>query len=139
MEILKLFCYLVEKLFLMIKQTELRIGNKVMYKNQLVDVLSVHDSGIIYSNQGMYIKVEHISPVQLTGELLISFGFKHSYDGIYKYKYRDLTEVFHTLNEYFFRFDGKFIASCRYLHELQNIFFAIYKEEIRVARSAVLA
>ena len=122
----------------MMKATELRIGNKVMYKNQLVDVLSVHDSGTIYSNQGMYIKVQHIFPVQLTAELLTNFGFKHSYDGVYKYKYRGFTEVFHTLNEYFFRYDGKFVASCKYLHELQNIFFAIYKEEIRVARPVVL-
>src|SRR6202035_583290 len=105
----------------MIKSTELRIGNKVKYKDQLIDVLSIHDSGIIYSSLGMFIKVQHLSPVQLTGDLLNSFGFKHMHNGIYKYKHRKLTEVFHTLNEYFFRYDGKFVASCKYLHELQNI------------------
>lgn len=115
---------------------KLRIGNRVRYKKEIFEVLNIQDSGTIFSSQGKYGKFRNISPISLNKELLLEYGFSDMNDGIYKYK--GLTELFHTFCGFFFRYDVKFIASCKYLHELQNIFFALYKEEINFVQSAAL-
>lgn len=118
------------------KATELRIGNKIRYHNRENTIVCLHKNGIVFLSSGAQTHLKDIYPIELTHDLLIRSGFSEK-DGIYKYMYRELTEIFSTFNEFFFRYDGKFIASCRYLHELQNIFFALYKEEIRVIRSSM--
>ena len=120
----------------MVKASELRIGNKVTYKDQVDEVLSIHDSGSVFLSRGLYVRIRNIHPVPLTRDLLLEYGFIESYEGIFQHG--RLTEVFNTLKEFFFRYDGKIIASCKYLHELQNIYFSLYREEIKVYVSAVL-
>lgn len=121
----------------MIQATELRIGNWVFSKNRVRKIISVSRSGILLLSGIGDSDVKDIYPIRLSKELLLEFGFSELHDGIYKHKH--LTEVFHTLDEFFFRYDGKFISSCKYLHELQNIYFALYKAELKAIRSAVLA
>jgi hypothetical protein len=122
----------------MIRSNELRIGNRVMYNNRMAKVISLHKAGQVYLNIEGYVYIKNIYPVKLNKDLLLRYGFTEEPDGIFKYKYRKLTEVFCTFNEFFFRYDGKFIASCKFLHDLQNIYFALYKEEIKTVRSAML-
>jgi hypothetical protein len=121
----------------MIKATELRIGNKVLYNNRIVKVLSIHKTGEVFVNQEGPVHLKDIHPIDLNRDMLLRYGFTEVQNGIYTYNYRELTEIFNTMNEFFFRYDGKFIASCKYLHELQNIFFSLYKEEIKITRFAL--
>jgi hypothetical protein len=122
----------------MIKPTELRVGNRIKYNNREAKIISIHEAGILSLSSGVNADLKNIRPIKLSDELLLRYGFIRNNEGTYKHNHRELTEVFHTLDEFFFRFDGKFIASCKYLHELQNIFFALYKQEIGIVRSAVL-
>jgi len=122
----------------MIKATELRIGNKVLYNNRIVKVVSIHRTGDVFVNQEGHVHIKEIHPIDLNRNLLLKYGFAEVHHGIYSYTFRELTEIFNTMNEFFFRYDGKFIASFKYLHELQNIFFSLYKEEIKITRLALL-
>jgi hypothetical protein len=118
----------------MVPINELRTGNKLLFDNRVVEVMSIHRSGRIFSYPGGYIDVLELTSIPLNKEWLLDFGFEELHNGLFRF--RQLTEVFHILNEFFFRYDGKIIASCKCVHELQNLFFALYKEELNSGSSA---
>jgi hypothetical protein len=114
----------------MLQINELRTGNKLLYENRIVEVMGIHKSGRVNLDPDGYIDQNELMPAPLNREWLMEFGFDETAREVYQH--RQLTEIFSTLNEYFFRYDGKIIATCKYVHELQNIFFALYKEEIKL-------
>lgn len=124
------------------KASELRIGNKVLYKKEIVEIASV--SGIKYSfgNQDITIclsdssllsvDISQLSPIPLTPELLEKCGLV--YDGEYfaiKNSYFELTPTEDgkfqlTINSA--EYETKLIVE--YLHQLQNLYFALTGEEL---------
>ncbi len=69
------------------------------------------------------------SPIPLTEEILIKAGFKEEYDGWVFGKTIFITkddDGWHVGNF------GFFINSIQYLHQLQNLYFALTGEEIKI-------
>jgi hypothetical protein len=118
----------------MVPINELRTGNKLMYENRVVEVINIHRSGRIFSYPGGYIDALELKAIPLNKEWILDFGFQEFQSRLFRF--RQLTEIFYILNEFFFRYDGKIIASCKFVHELQNLFFALYKEELSSGSSA---
>jgi len=111
------------------KSEELRIGNFVYDKlypsNELRRIIIKY--GAIIDNS------EHFEPIPLTKEWLLDFGFEkcetleeQGYKkGIYKLFANSLDEI----NFCFFDF-GDWYQHIDYVHQLQNIYFALTGEEL---------
>lgn len=80
----------------------------------------------------IYLKNENINPIPLTKEWLLKFGFKHNTEYIF---------IHENFNAAHFKFKIKkysnndcLVLNCkttvRYVHELQNIYFAIMRNEL---------
>jgi hypothetical protein len=116
------------------KANELRIGNWIMafpisFPQQVVDVMC--DSVNTENGQGMH--YGEIDPIPLTEEWLLKFGF---------IKYIDEDKFIHKSLRYSDQFklrdDGVlvfvssevYITDCKYIHQLQNLYFALTGEEL---------
>ena len=107
------------------KSEELRIGNLVkdfagnIFKFELQDFCNIKNSNIYFD--------EYCNPIELTEEILLKCGFEIIFvDFKHFYKLEDfcLDDNFQPLD-----FDLKYKID--YLHQLQNIYFALtYKELI---------
>ena len=125
------------------KIQELRIGNKVSFKDTVVEIAGV--SGIAYSFGAIDVTIfrggktemhdlKTLSPIPLTEEILLKCGF-------------DENMVLSTIEgEIRYYGDGDiniggedsctlgmvYIAKCKYLHQLQNLYFALTGKELEV-------
>ena len=114
------------------KVNELRIGNFIAYEP------TIDDWEEIYVKPGTIIQCEispdSFEPIPLTEKWLIDFSFKgrldfkwnnnvgiQIIDGKYYFAFKDLSNVlFHSVIE------------CKYVHQLQNLYFALTGEELIV-------
>lgn len=136
----------------MIKANELRVGNKVkctisndagiyevlaitMWEGQAFNPMIVIDRC-----PKQTVTEKQLKPISLTPEILISFGFEkdHTDDGEIYYSLRLSKNRHHDLcflstNKdtavYLFPYDGEEF-NYKYLHEIQNLYFALTKEEL---------
>ena len=127
------------------KPEELRIGNWIQsYDNhfeQVIDVLC--DSVNLESNEGL--PYDLIEPIPLTEEWLKKFGFSDGeYRKGYKYYYPNEYSLWSIRlsnknlgyyqfciwirNDELMKFDGPI----QYVHQLQNLYFALTKEELTI-------
>jgi hypothetical protein len=105
------------------KANELRIGNKVSYEGSNVTVNTIADDEVTFSDYASfdYPQIEDISGIELTDELLIRFGWK---DGFAKgMLIRDGLKI---------RLLGHDMDT-KYVHQLQNLYFALTGEELKQA------
>ncbi len=117
------------------KANELRIGNFIFYANGDICKVSYHQ--IRY----LIITTEKVnySPIPLTEEWLLKFGFEKS----------NVVDKYYTINNQFaistaddkFRFiKGNFVcqlvlSELQYVHQLQNLYFALTNEELTIKQS----
>ena len=138
----------------MIKANELRKGNLVIERPSVFDtnqsdreieIYNSWDEGVnldLYEDERSYIEFGRLKPIPLSEEWLIRFGFE---DNIF---WRKNTPESYTKKPYiggrfitkenflsekllehpFIRFDS--IADCYYVHQLQNLYFALTGEEL---------
>ena len=125
----------------MIQASDLRIGNLVKYCASFVEITSVPKikSEIIYFNFGStdnycaYFK--EISPIPITEKWLLKFGFykEHYEDDFTKY-----CIVFEDIKfEFYIYYNGnkkicfgKLTIMFKYVHQLQNLYFALTGKEL---------
>lgn len=111
----------------MIQANELRIGNWV-YQNQRNDFVRI-DGGDIWNIQSNIITEKDIKPIPLTPEILEKAGFKESL--ISKdYIYKGFMMLHKTEGYMCSPFD--FMKKVTYVHELQNLYFALTGEELNI-------
>lgn len=115
----------------MLKSNELRIGNyygefgvaEIATAEFILRLYQIEQKGKIAIN---------VSAIPLTKELLLKFGFKHNTEDIF---------IHENFNAAHFKFKIKkysnndcLVLNCkttvRYVHELQNIYFAIMRNEL---------
>lgn len=96
---------------------ELRVGNLLEYGDGFirVDINVLRDLNV-YLQSGL-------KPIRLTVEWLLKAGFKYN-DGIYENEKN--TFSLNTLYE----LDWYELAPCKYVHQLQNLYFALIGEEL---------
>jgi hypothetical protein len=125
-----------------IQAKELRIGNYIKstisrYRGQPFEVLGVFTDriGIKYESPNpTYFLLDTVKPIPLTNKWLLDLGLK-SYDNYPEGFYLGNYEVFYDVNEesWFFEIDSdgyKYHTEIKYVHQLQNLFFALTGEEL---------
>lgn len=123
--------------------TELRIGNWVNFSRIPTQIEGISRRirpdcgyfeivGISNPQKGI-----HITPIPLTEDWLINFGFKKSIQGTAFF--RNLKVYNHLFEPYIVNHKGwhlslraKKVAKLEYVHQLQNLYFAITGEELNV-------
>jgi len=114
---------------------ELRAGNYVQYEDDgsIFKVTSIERYGLGVENEiesVLFIVYDKFEPIPITKEWMLKFGFKYSDD---KYTHSLFNKKW---NKYFkveFCGNGLFIsfsARIKYIHQLQNLYFALTGEEL---------
>jgi hypothetical protein len=131
----------------MIQENELRIGNYVCNHVYIGIVESIDKKGCIVNyisdNIEGFTNNKFIKPIPQTEEWLLKFGFektniKMSGCNVWqKGKYRVLKSYLNDDNSYSLCIDGITpptwaIAKFEYVHQFQNIYFALEKQELEI-------
>jgi hypothetical protein len=139
------------------KTNELRLGNWVVYNNQIVKTTGLHygmfECGCPDDNNWMCTgRISEVHPIELTEEILVKIGFKKERQLISNLFYLDYeTDVDNIIRVKYVIYPKapsllKIITSqcgnyecfefmkrgIRYLHELQNAYYLLTNEELEV-------
>ena len=125
-------------------EIELRIGNIVMYDGDIVKVIGIKQTGLLCEVwlEDIYdsVDIEELKPIKLIEDILLKCGFELIYDGYYTrelYLIQD-TRFDFLINKQNFELSelvyigDTYYRNVRYLHELQNLYYAITKQELEV-------
>lgn len=119
--------------------TELRIGNYVWddYSGEMI-VTGINILGDIELRKKMHLpsgSYQFCDPIPLTQEWLKRFGFTFSEPNPYGLDYWEIKDK--EMNATFC--DGVFVVSdyeynpsCKYVHELQNLYYVYFKKELKL-------
>jgi hypothetical protein len=127
------------------KASELRIGN--YFKHSLfedyLEIQSISESGLCSAKEvnGGF-EIEHTNPIPLTEEWLLKFGFKQCGYEMLSWKHETLLPSFDLGGINWADFDepdyqfltykvGDEILRIDYVHQLQNLYFALTGEELK--------
>ncbi len=114
----------------MIDPKELRIGNLVLYNEDIVLIEGVNYKTVdlFYNKTATIIKcIDFISPILLNENLILNSGFEKGEDyTLLQYQLKK------NYDEYEFTILGSniILAKIKYLHQLQNIFFSLTGSEL---------
>lgn len=112
---------------------ELRIGNHILLKDKVVKLCGVTDNGFyVYEDRNsVFNLIEKAKPIELTEEILLKCGFE------FKPKGEEVYEQFWICNDFEiwqhsegFCHDFLNGGDVNYLHQLQNLYFALTNEEL---------
>ncbi len=117
----------------MIKANELRLGNKMFIPstNQIVEISCINKYIGVYVNDGFsWLGFQEIKPIPLTEEILLKCGFVEidTYDDHYYY----LQKCDLGLDRSFQPYGIGFIPDLKHVHQLQNLYFALTNEELKI-------
>jgi len=115
------------------KATELRLGNLVLYNNEQTHIINGYDIADLDIDP----IEDSFTPIPLTEEWLLKFGFeKNDWKEIGKLFYygwaKDSFLIESTRDNTFFCLDGKPETVIKYVHQLQNLYFALTGEELKI-------
>jgi hypothetical protein len=124
------------------KANELRIGNYIGDKDDIAIVESIDKDGCMVQfindeKQGFRIS-EPIKPLPLTEEWLLKFGFEKKENGLFTKKLEYIYNSLKYCEDYkiwiYYNDDNdaacNSIADLNFVHELQNLYFALTKKEL---------
>ena len=128
------------------QENELRIGNLVLDEDgevlPVVNIMTESIFGSIVShNRTLFSDVSSIKGIPLTGEWMIKFGFDNHneqfsiktgwYYGLGQVKKQTSLKIKHTkANNYFVISPANGSIYIKYVHQLQNLYFALTGEEL---------
>lgn len=125
----------------MIEAKNLRVGNLVLNDGCSCEVFHIYGGSFINctlkTKQGSEInaRYELLNPIPLSEDWLLKAGFEKDEDGVYKMKnvlywidrcYNSNTGVLQIASGY----AAVINAPCQYVHELQNLYFCLFGEEL---------
>ena len=123
-----------------IEAKELMIDNYISYLAEKKQVLGFDEETVYFKNTISidYIDIDEIEPIPLTEEWLLKFGFKkrknrhlfHWENKIVISEYKDEFENFFYPKT---GYDIRFSNEIKYVHQLQNLYFALTGAELTVA------
>jgi hypothetical protein len=134
------------------KTKELRLGNLVVYNNQIVKTAGLHygmfECGNPDEENWMCTgRLSEVHPIELTEEILVKIGFKKGYneihsktikDDFYEYNvsYQNVSDNKYSFVAYGYK-NGELkrqmiLDNIQYLHQLQNAYYLLTNEELEV-------
>lgn len=124
----------------MINAKELRLGNIVDYEatfHKITGLASEISSSVwLKGKETVYHVYDHIKPIPLTEDWLSKFGFAKEYENKYLLNksvidtYSGSFEFNHVVDSIKGRWVYSCIANIKYVHQLQNLYFALTGEEL---------
>lgn len=128
------------------KATDLRIGNLVNYNGKEISISPIGLNELFYIGDNFAdskIEKREYLPISLTEEWLYKFGFENNYESKFRKTYDLLIkercwhfsytkENENPLISSFFEVKGMRLDMPTYVHQLQNIFFAIENIELTI-------
>ena len=116
------------------KANELRIGNLVIHEQTTHIIKNVLENTCV-SDWVEAKEVDNythnyneIKPIPLTEEWLFKFGFK---DNNFCYEFEEHEIKILEDGTYIYWVDSGYICSFKYVHQLQNLYFALTQKELR--------
>lgn len=123
-------------------EKELRIGNYVEWNKENYDVDGIDCVSIQVDNGWVHTPIEEFSPIPLTEEWLVKFGFEQGDQrGYFPPKFlkkytpvlvENKIEVEFIDEKILMWMEGNTNVHMRYVHQLQNLYFAITGEELTI-------
>lgn len=125
----------------MVRAEELRCGNKVLISTEISDVTCISVDGISASSKTAHYAFEpfeFVQPIPLTPEILVKCGFEDwsgdTQYGKFGLVMNDINIIFaYKIKEKIFErvdVDEFSIYHINYIHQLQNLYFALTGEEL---------
>jgi hypothetical protein len=121
------------------KANELRIGNWVYIPqtktNEQIGVIEENGRFLTKGYKTSYSSIECSRPIPLTEEWLLRFGFEDDRDNLMVLR-KDVFEFFFDKKDIcgvnlYEKWDGNFLCGdIQYVHQLQNLYFALTGEEL---------
>ena len=129
----------------MIGPKEVRIGNWVDFHGPK-KIVVIHEDYVNVETNNIYGKHSscldemnrNLKPIPLTEDWLIKFGFKEAEYGYFVFQYRKLKAHYLLLNpnkgfvEMCFNSQTTAQAPTKYVHQLQNLYYALAGEELKL-------
>lgn len=114
------------------KTTELRIGNKIQIGHTMVTVSEILDGEIETPEEGI-IAISHsqISGIPLTSEWMVKLGFASHGRG--KWEHVTMPVEIYWNERMDFYYGNAVGISLDYLHQLQNLYFALTGKELTLS------
>jgi hypothetical protein len=114
---------------------ELRIGNLVLFENEIQEISSIHSDNTVRLRKnknekchGCYtVNSEKIKPILLSKETLLNLGYKNI--GMY-FKIDSNIEFFVNDNKLICDLYDETIYNMDFVHQLQNLHFSLYHEQL---------
>jgi hypothetical protein len=111
---------------------ELRIGNWLINPfGGKGTVESIYLDSVKLKESNSFVPLVHCKPIQLTDEILLKCGFVKINKSRYLRK-GALTICIEPNNIFRFSLDGSFLVNLEFLHQLQNLYFALTGKELQI-------
>lgn len=120
------------------RNNELRIGNLILFDKNPVEVTGIQKSGLNFGKHGFAISIlDWFQPIELTEDWLVRFGFTLNMDNFNWNAAIGENEIgdFQLALRYSDRIGWFFQSKCtviKYVHQLQNLYFCITGEELKL-------
>ena len=119
------------------KATDLRIGNYLNGKqgHVIITEIRTNNSVKILDNTSSFYVGTCLQPIELTKEWLLKFGFEKKYDDLNWYiKGNYCFSFLKELDLIVFKIKNQTVGICtiKYVHQAQNLYFALTGEELRL-------
>ena len=119
-----------------LRTTELRIGNSILnHKGEIEKVKAIGIEGYVWFDEERNLSVELCQPIPLTEDWLLNFGWELDHNSndlksFINYKLDlDAINFSPSRNEFYYNCWEE--SKCpKYVHELQNVYFALTGEEL---------
>ena len=109
------------------KANELRIGNLVTFNGKQI-IVSWEDVQFIMTSD---FEKEYHKPIPLTEEWLLKFGFSTVGGEFYLQVDNDLEIAIEFWDKTVYH-NSHYISTVKYVHKLQNLYFALVGEELKI-------
>jgi len=120
------------------KTNELRIGNLLQGQTRYVTIREIISLNCvrIFESTSSFTYGTCLKPIELTKELLLYFGFtSNDYEDEFTLNQIMLDCEYTDTNTYNLSIDNaKMRIDIKYVHQLQNLFFALYGEELEMKK-----
>ena len=115
-------------------RSELRIGNIIDRGDYHCKVTGITEDGIMtepINYEGERFVEQITKPILLTEEWLVKFGFEYDVLEEFYFEMNGIRGQFYE-EENSFEIDHYELANCYYVHQLQNLYFALTGKELKI-------